>query len=167
MTRMEGRTTISRPRSDMVNILDRMDAWKKAERTPERTSSFLRDDPVAGDTDKAAPKFGGDVHNSATAPMTLTDLKKGEDGEKNPDGCGCPVSAALNSIQEEAEAMDLYNKRANKVQDPHSREVYRDIALEEAAHMGEAAQLLSETDPELAQKVHEGMTEAQDIGRAE
>lgn len=75
-------------------------------------------------------------------------------------GCGCPVSAALNSIKEEAEAADLYNKRANTVDDPHAREVYRDIAKEEMVHLGEASQLLADADPELAAEVPKGMEEA-------
>lgn len=76
--------------------------------------------------------------------------------------CGCPVSAALNSIKEEAEAAELYNKRANTVDDPAARAVYRDIAKEEAVHMGEAAKLLERADPELANKIPEGMEEAED-----
>jgi rubrerythrin len=82
-------------------------------------------------------------------------------------GCDCPVSAALNSIKEEAEAADLYNKRSFTVEDEHSREVYRDIAKEEMVHLGEAAELLRENDPELAQKVVEGMDEAKGVGQDE
>jgi rubrerythrin len=63
-------------------------------------------------------------------------------------------------MKEEAEAADLYNKRANKVDDPHAREVYRDIAKEEMVHLGEAAELLREADPELAMEVPKGMEEA-------
>ena len=66
----------------------------------------------------------------------------------------------LNSIKEEAEAADLYNKRAFSVDDPHAREVYRDIAKEEMVHLGEASQLLAEADPELAAEVPKGMEEA-------
>ena len=78
--------------------------------------------------------------------------------------CGCPVSAALNSMKEEAEAADLYNMRANTVDDERAREVYRDIAKEEMVHLGEAAELLSEADPELAKEVPKGMEEAKGQG---
>jgi rubrerythrin len=74
-------------------------------------------------------------------------------------GCGSPASAALNSLKEEAEATDLYLNRAEKVQDPQAREVYKDIAKEEAVHMGEAAQLLDKAAPDVAEKVPEGMDE--------
>lgn len=81
-------------------------------------------------------------------------------GRQNGD-CGCPTSAALNSIKEEAEAADLYNKRANTLQDPAARAVYRDIAKEEMTHMGEASKLLEKADPELAAEVPQGMEEAE------
>ena len=81
-------------------------------------------------------------------------------GERNGE-CGCPTSAALNSIKEEAEAADLYNKLANMVRDPDARAIYRDIAKEEMAHMGEASQLLSRDDPELAAEVPKGMSEVE------
>ena len=74
-------------------------------------------------------------------------------------GIETPESAALNSIKEEAEAADVYLRRAKEVPDPNAQAVYRDIAKEEAQHMGEAAQLLDNADPELAQMVPEGMDE--------
>jgi hypothetical protein len=99
--------------------------------------------------------------DSEVDPAPPVDLKKSDDPH---DGCGCPGSAALNSMKEEAEAADLYNKRANMVDDEHAREVYRDIAKEEMVHMGEAAELLSEADPELAAEVPKGMQEAKGDG---
>lgn len=83
--------------------------------------------------------------------------------ERQGGDCSCPVSAALNSMKEEAEAADLYIKRAKKVDDPQAREVYRDIAKEEMAHMGEAAQLLANADPELAAEVPKGMEEVRQM----
>ena len=173
------------------DFLDRIDAWNKATRTPERTSSFLRDDsaPTADEVDKVNPAFG---QNAKVAANTTEDTIKpketptdhtliktsvddgddevdppqpiGTDGSDPHDGCGCPVSAALHSIKEEAEAADLYNKRANMVDNEHAREVYRDIAKEEMVHLGEAAELLSEADPELAAEVPKGMQEAKGDG---
>lgn len=173
------------------DFLDRIDAWNKATRTPERTSSFLRDDtaPTADEVDKVNPAFGPNAKVAATTTEETTKPKEtptdhtlvktqvdngddevdppqpvGTDGSDPHDGCGCPVSAALHSIKEEAEAADLYMKRANHVDDEHAREVYRDIAKEEMVHMGEAAELLSEADPELAAEVPKGMQEAKGNG---
>lgn len=178
------------------DFLDRIDAWQKAGRTPERTSSFLRDAtaPTADEVDEVNPAFSQDAKVATNTSNTInpvtegpqktptdhmivkTEVEKG-DSEVDPappvdlkksddphDGCGCPVSAALNSMKEEAEAADLYNKRANMVDDEHAREVYRDIAKEEMVHMGEAAELLSEADPELAAEVPKGMQEAKGNG---
>lgn len=178
------------------DFLDRIDAWQKAERTPERTSSFLRAPtaPTADEVDDVNPIFGKNaevISNTSNtinpaangANETPTEIgdevvkteKGGSKTDTHPaeklwksddphDGCGCPVSAALNSMKEEAEAADLYNKRANMVDDEHAREVYRDIAKEEMVHMGEAAELLSEADPELAAEVPKGMQEAKGNG---
>lgn len=120
-------------------------------------------------TDDTRPKETPKEKGSEVVPITtgsskvnpappIKPLARSEDHAE--DGCGCPVSAALNSIKEEAEAADLYNKRANKVDDPHARAVYRDIAKEEVVHMGEAAELLREADPELAAEAPKGMEEA-------
>lgn len=150
--------------------------------------------PTADEVDKVNPAFGTDTKIATNTSNTInpvtegpqktpvdhtivkTEVDKGDD-EVDPappvdmkksddphDGCGCPVSAALNSMKEEAEAADLYNKRANTVEDEHAREVYRDIAKEEMVHMGEAAELLSEADPELAAEVPKGMEEAKGEG---
>jgi hypothetical protein len=166
--------------SDMTwTFLDRLSAWKDATREPERTSSFLRkaevekeeklpDNPTTDNTVNPATEGAPEIPVESMKPtptptdhmIEKTEVEKG-DSEVDPhDGCGCPVSAALHSIQEEAEAADLYNKRANKVDDPHAREVYRDIAKEEMVHLGEASQLLAEADPELASEVPKGMEEA-------
>ena len=176
----------------MPDFLNRLDAWQKAGQTPERTSSFLRDDtaPTADEVDKINPAFGQDAKVATNTTNTInpanegpqvtptptdhmvvkTLVDKGDDEVDPPQPvkkaedphseCGCPVSAALSSIKEEAEAAELYAKRAQTVDDEHAREVYRDIAKEEMVHMGEAAELLSEADPELAAEVPKGMEEA-------
>ena len=181
--------------SDMPDFLNRLDAWQKAGQTPERTSSFLRDNtaPTADEVDKVNPAFGQDAKVATNTSNTInpanegpqvtptptdhmvvkTLVDKGDDevdppqpvkkAEDRPD-CGCPVSAALSSMKEEAEAAELYAKRAQTVDDEHAREVYRDIAKEEMVHMGEAAELLSEADPELAAEVPKGMEEAKGQG---
>ena len=181
------------------DFLDRIDAWQKAGRTPERTSSFLRAPtaPTADEVDDVnsifvtnakvisntsnttnpvtnGPPKSEDLENkknveviSSDSGSSSVDVKPAETiwrSDDPHDGCGCPVSAALNSMKEEAEAADLYNKRANTVEDEHAREVYRDIAKEEMVHMGEAAELLSEADPELAAEVPKGMQEAKGDG---
>lgn len=175
------RTTIKKtPLSDMAfDFLERLGAWKDATREPEKTKSFLRkaeveeeeklpDHPTTDNTvnpgNEGAPEIPVGSMKPALTPVdhtvVETEVEKGDDEADPHDGCGCPVSAALHSIQEEAEAADLYNKRANKVADPHAREVYRDIAKEEMVHLGEASQLLAEADPELAAEVPKGMEEA-------
>lgn len=150
--------------------------------------------PTADEVDKVNPAFGQDAKVATNTSNTVnpanegpqvtptptdhmvvkTPVDKGDDEVDPPQPvkkaedplpeCGCPVSAALNSMKEEAEAADLYNKRANMVDDEHAREVYRDIAKEEMVHLGEAAELLSEADPELAKEVPKGMEEAKGQG---
>ena len=182
------------------DFLDRIDAWQKAGRTPERTSSFLRTPtaPTADEGDKVNPAFGRKVGVATTTSQVINPVSNGEprsaesektvnkknvelipsesgnsiqdvkpakvnsftESDHSPPDCGCPVSAALSSMKEEAEAAELYAKRAQTVDDEHAREVYRDIAKEEMVHMGEAAELLSEADPELAAEVPKGMEEA-------
>ena len=181
----------------MPDFLNRLDAWQKAGQTPERTSSFLRDDtaPTADEVDKVNPAFGQDAKVATNTSNTINPANEGpqvtptptdhmvvktlvdsgddevdppqpvKKAEEHPD-CGCPVSAALSSMKEEAEAAELYAKRAQTVDDEHAREVYRDIAKEEMVHMGEAAELLSEADPELAAEVPKGMEEAKGNGES-
>ena len=179
------RTTIKKiPLSDMAfDFLERLGAWKDATREPEKTKSFLRKaeaeeekklpnhpntDNTVNPENEGAPEIPVGSMEPAPTPIdhtvVKTEVEKGNDEADPHDGCGCPVSAALHSIKEEAEAADLYNKRANMVDNEHAREVYRDIAKEEMVHLGEAAELLSEADPELAAEVPKGMQEAKGDG---
>ena len=120
------------------DILSRIDAWKKAEREPERTSAFLRDSgPTVNDTDKRAPSFGGNVSD------------------------GKAKLAALSGIADEAEAAKTYLEQAQKVDEAGTKEILEDVAKEEMVHMGEFSTTLQKVAPELAEKVPEGMSEAE------
>ncbi len=81
--------------------------------------------------------------------------------ERQPNDARGRVRAALDSMSEEADAASKYMGRSRL--GGKDGAVYRDIAKEEMTHMGEAAELLSDADPELAKEVPKGMEEAKEI----
>lgn len=130
----------------MSDFLNRMEAWQKADRCPERTATFLRDAgaATAQDIDKHNPSFG--------------------DGVKN----GCATSAALTNMGDEIDAVKSYDASAKAVDNPDAKKVFSEIRDEEAAHIGELSEVLRQVNPEMTKNVLEGMDEAKELtGKSE